>query len=253
VPSLSRISRLLTLGSNVDRICAIWQTLFPDEWFTEQDALQSNFVTNSGDQQTPSTSLFPFRSGGSRQNPEWFNSDDLRHWQTLGYDYAIKDTLHRNIPLAKAPGPAINSWINRTYQWASLGTDAPIPAIGYPLNLAGASNLPAVWKIDGVGAEIPHDKAAPPTRHTFLRKAVASPVMVATESVQAHSAQSILSADGTHDTRETTNTPDNDWVKDQFGHLGDLVKDGKMTQWSVSVVVEKCGSFIPLLYQLTGP
>jgi hypothetical protein len=77
--------------------------------------------------------------------------------------------------------------------------------------------------------------------------------MVATESVQAHPAQSILSAGGAHDTRETTNTPDNDWVKDQFGHLGDLVKDGKMTQWSVSVVVEKCGSFIPLLYQLTGP
>lgn len=231
----------------MDRVCAIWQTMFPDEWFTEQDALQSNFVTNSGDQQTPSTPLFPFRSGGSRQNPEWFTSDDVKQWQTLGYDYAIKDTLHRNIALANASGSAINSWINRTYQWASLGTDAPIPAIGYPLNLAGASNLPAIWKIDGIEPQIPHDKAAPPNRHTFLREAVAAPVRVAAESVQAppaqaHPAQAVLSTDGPHDTHAAAKTPDNDWVKEQFGHLGNLVKDGKMTQWSVSVVVEKCGT-----------
>jgi hypothetical protein len=162
----------------------------------------------------------------------------VRQCKSLGYDYAVKDTRFNDIPLATASSSAVNSWINRTYQWASLGADAPIPEnLGYPMNLAAATNLPAVWRIDGEGDPIPHDReptrrvAFIPPKPSLQRKVVAAVADTIVASAVAHPAQAVLG------TAESTKDPT--WVKEQFDHLGDLVKDGKMTQWSLSVVVEK--------------
>ena len=183
-------------------------------------------MTTFNDVETAKTSLFPFRKSGTRANPVWWNSNDVRDCTVLGYDYAIKDAQLNDVPLKSATSAATRAWINRFYQWTTVGGPVPTQAeIGYPQNLSGASNIPAVWKIDGKGNPIPHDAppAAAPAPRTFQRKVVAA---------AADTAQTVLAATG-------TNTQDAQWVKDQFGHLGNLVKDGTMTQWSVSVKVEK--------------
>ena len=93
---------LLTGASNIDRLWAVWQVLYPDSWFTSQDA------------PGPQSSLEPFHHdfSGSR-GVDYFNSDDTRDWQGLGYQY---DVLQRNQGETDPQYQArIKAWIDATY------------------------------------------------------------------------------------------------------------------------------------------
>jgi len=54
------------MNSNVDRLLAIYQALYPDKWLQPQDA---------------SANLYPFRKNAT----EFWNSNDVKDWKTLGY------------------------------------------------------------------------------------------------------------------------------------------------------------------------
>jgi hypothetical protein len=55
-----------SMTSNVDRLLAIYQALYPDKWLQQRDA---------------SANLYPFR----KNETEFWNSKDVINWKTLGY------------------------------------------------------------------------------------------------------------------------------------------------------------------------
>ncbi|KAF8465021.1 common central domain of tyrosinase-domain-containing protein [Kalaharituber pfeilii] len=72
--------------ANVDRLFAIWQTLFPDAWFSDrsQQLIQNgNFYLPPLTKPSPETKLHPFRAEGS----EYHTSNSIRDWFRFGYSY----------------------------------------------------------------------------------------------------------------------------------------------------------------------
>ena len=76
---------VLIFYSNVDRLLAIWQGI------RSKDSDQTKWWSQSevGTPQTygPGAALYPFRKSGSRNNPQWWTSNDTRDHRKMGYDY----------------------------------------------------------------------------------------------------------------------------------------------------------------------
>ncbi|KAL2131576.1 hypothetical protein VTI74DRAFT_4873 [Chaetomium olivicolor] len=68
----------------VDRIFAIWQTLYPNAWITPTPAVLNSYTTYQGDMQTSSTALTPFFSN---ENGTFWTSDGVRDISKFGYTY----------------------------------------------------------------------------------------------------------------------------------------------------------------------
>lgn len=80
------IGRFANVGSNIDRIFAIWQQLNPDKWFTEgaQAPFDQKIIGIDPDQKvTNTTPLRPFRKEANRN----WTPDEVRDHFALGYTY----------------------------------------------------------------------------------------------------------------------------------------------------------------------
>jgi len=83
------------LDSNIDRILAIYQALYPDKW-----------LPSSGPQ-NGSTKLHPFRKGSS----DYWNSNDVRDWKTLGY------AIPGNKDLDRQGVAGLENHLHEYYSW----------------------------------------------------------------------------------------------------------------------------------------
>lgn len=99
-------SRNLMPISNIDRILAIWQTLHSNSWWPPTD-----------DDPPATDKLSPFHHQFPNGAIDYFDSNDVRDWTTLGYQY---DVLKRQSSEEDAAYLArIRAWVEHTY--ASTG------------------------------------------------------------------------------------------------------------------------------------
>ena len=102
--SCSKIKKEADLGSNIDRLLAIYQTLYPSNWFLPSDDPPSN------------ASLKPFYHsfpGDLVPNTRLFTSDDVHDWTIFGYQY---DVLQRQSGESQDQYIArINTWVKSEY------------------------------------------------------------------------------------------------------------------------------------------
>jgi len=71
--------------TNVDRIFAMWQALYPQSWVQPQTAALSSYTTSSGEIQDSVTALTPFFASG---DGTFWTSDTVRDHTRFGYTYA---------------------------------------------------------------------------------------------------------------------------------------------------------------------
>ncbi|KAL2885386.1 Tyrosinase [Ceratocystis lukuohia] len=74
--------------TNVDRLTAIWQTMYPDEWITQYPAGENSYTTEVGDMVDANTPLTPFYSDAEGN---FWTSNMARDTRVFGYVY--EDTL----------------------------------------------------------------------------------------------------------------------------------------------------------------
>lgn len=102
--SCSKITNGSNLGSNIDRLLAIYQTLYPDNWFLPSDNPPS------------SASLKPFYHsfpGDLVPATRLFTSDDVYDWTQFGYQY---DVLQRQSGESQDHYiDRINAWVKSSY------------------------------------------------------------------------------------------------------------------------------------------
>jgi len=70
--------------TNVDRIFAIWQALYPDTWVTPQAATLASYTTSKGEIQDSTTALTPFFASA---DGIFWTSDTVRDYTKFGYTY----------------------------------------------------------------------------------------------------------------------------------------------------------------------
>lgn len=70
--------------TNVDRIFAIWQALYPDTWVTPQAAALASYTTSKGEIQDSTTALTPFFASA---DGTFWTSDTVRDYTKFGYTY----------------------------------------------------------------------------------------------------------------------------------------------------------------------
>ncbi len=71
--------------ANIDRIFAMWQTLYPDSGFSRRRQLLNSYTTSRGEIQNSSTALTPFFADG---DGSFWTSDMVRDHTIFGYTYA---------------------------------------------------------------------------------------------------------------------------------------------------------------------
>ena len=86
-------------GSNIDRLLAIYQTLYPHNWFLGSDKPPSNASLK------PFYHAFP---GDHTSETRLFTSDDVRDWTKFGYQYDL---------LQRQPGESQDEYIARINTW----------------------------------------------------------------------------------------------------------------------------------------
>lgn len=82
-------------NSNIDRIFAIYQALYPKKW-----------VSASG-KPNASTRLYPFRKDAN----EFWNSNDVKDWTTLGF------AIPGNQRLNKENITTVETYLHDYYNW----------------------------------------------------------------------------------------------------------------------------------------
>ncbi|KAI9714213.1 MAG: hypothetical protein M1812_006434 [Candelaria pacifica] len=70
--------------SNVDRLFAIWQAIYPNSYVTPQVTTYGTFTTNQGATEDINSPLTPFHSDS---NGNFYNSETARKTLTFGYSY----------------------------------------------------------------------------------------------------------------------------------------------------------------------
>ena len=122
---------------NVDRHYALWQALWPDSWWLpmEMAASQNSYTTMIGTIETPRTPLIPFRKPPSSASPTpnnaatFWNSNDLRNHDALGYQYdPIPSTLSK-----EDRKKAATYEINLKYAWFNSQPDVQNSALLDPV------------------------------------------------------------------------------------------------------------------------
>jgi tyrosinase len=68
----------------VDRVFAMWQVLYPDQWVKPQPAKMNSYTTSTGQIQDSKTPLTPFYA---TSNGTFWNSDMVRNPEVFGYTY----------------------------------------------------------------------------------------------------------------------------------------------------------------------
>ncbi|KAK3996859.1 putative tyrosinase [Cladorrhinum sp. PSN332] len=99
----------------VDRIFAMWQSIFPEAWVTPAPAILNSYTTSRGQMQDSSTPLTPFFINN---NGNFWTSDGVRDFTQFGYTYAELPT-GPNISI-RAQARYVRKAINRLY-----GTSSP--------------------------------------------------------------------------------------------------------------------------------
>lgn len=89
------VQYLIIWISNIDRIFAIYQALYPDKWVPASGRLNS------------STKLYPFRKDAN----EFWNSNDVKDWRTLGY------AIPGNQRLTKESTAILETHLHEYYNW----------------------------------------------------------------------------------------------------------------------------------------
>ena len=70
--------------ANVDRVFAIWQTIYPDQFTVQWNTTQSDYVIPMGTTVDANTPLYPFHSDGQGT---LFTSTGVRSTRSFGYTY----------------------------------------------------------------------------------------------------------------------------------------------------------------------
>ena len=94
--SYLKIENAANLSSNIDRLLAIYQTLYPNNWFLPSDKPSSE------------SSLKPFYHTFPEGTTRLYNSDDVRNWTQYGYQYDM---------LQHQPGESQDEYITRINAW----------------------------------------------------------------------------------------------------------------------------------------
>ena len=79
----------------VDRIFAIWQSLYPSSYVTPMQAYIASYTTSRGEFQTAATALTPFYLN---ENGTFWNSDMVRDHTRFGYNYPELAGVSGSVP-----------------------------------------------------------------------------------------------------------------------------------------------------------
>lgn len=67
--NVATLSDSKQMHSNIDRLLAIYQALYPENWISKSEGT------------SPTSALYPFRKDAN----QYWNSDDVKDWTRLGY------------------------------------------------------------------------------------------------------------------------------------------------------------------------
>ncbi|KAK0748117.1 hypothetical protein B0T21DRAFT_446901 [Apiosordaria backusii] len=131
----------------VDRIFAIWQTLYPQSWVTPTAAVLNSYTTSRGQVQDSRTPLTPFFAN---TNGEFWTSDSVRDFTKFGYTYTeltdLASTRNAQAGLRRA--------INRLY-----GTSSPANMFLRELRAQGIKGGRGKGGTSRIGGESQHHPA----------------------------------------------------------------------------------------------
>lgn len=203
---------------------AIWQGINNPKgdtvaWWDSLVHPISTFVEPKHEPETPTTPLAPFRKAINGDETVWWTSNDARDHTKLGYDYPeTKEARATADPVA-----SLHAWANIEVGWVADFGHKNTPLLEH-LKKQIAESAPALPKplvIDDAIAWDPNEQylasdatTTPSIKARALMRA-AAPVL---HKIVANHAPSF---------------------EDRFGEFGNLVKDGKMTQWNASFGVDK--------------
>ena len=100
--------------ANVDRLFAMWQTLYPDSWILPTPAAMNSYTTSRGQIQDSSTALTPFFAD---EDGNFWTSDMVRDHTVFGYTYA--DVLSPGKGQQASNSSNVARVINRLYGQSS--------------------------------------------------------------------------------------------------------------------------------------
>ena len=124
----------------VDRIFAIWQTLYPDSWVKPTPAREPTYTHKAGQIQNASTPLTPFFAN---DNGTFWTSDGVRDHTIFGYTYAelVKQRPITSRNAQQAYQARVKAAVNRLY-----GTNSPATLF---MNELRAQGFKEVGVVDG--------------------------------------------------------------------------------------------------------
>ena len=99
--SIANIHKSNQRDSNIDRLLAIYQALYPQNWISKSGGI------------SPASALYPFRKNDNDADDSnnYWNSDDVRDWTRLGYAVPGDKTLD-------ADGKKrVETYLDENYHW----------------------------------------------------------------------------------------------------------------------------------------
>lgn len=86
---------LTSVDSNIDRLLAIYQALYPNNWVSDVGGT------------SPTSNLYPFRTDAKN----YWNSNDVRDWKTLGF------AVPGDKELDEEGRKALEDYLDENYHW----------------------------------------------------------------------------------------------------------------------------------------
>jgi tyrosinase len=209
--------------------------------------VDGTFVEPADEKETPATPLAPFRRALHGQSePTWWKSTDVRDYRSLGYDYPQTAAARQTGDLAAG----LTAWANTELGWAvppgsgdpgqpdqqalvhlKQQITEPIQALPSQILLDGTTPLNQGEEYISSSAQAVATEPSKIQTQSVL-SAIAKPAQAAMKMVSPRkdvAQKSLKSALPAH----------KPGFNDRFGGLGDLVSQGKMTQWNASFGVDK--------------
>ena len=171
---------------------------------------------------TPTTqnSLQPQYIDRTEWQTIYWTSNDLRRISALGYTYPELISTHSDPRL-------LRQWVIEQYEWTTIaGSPPPYSSIFSTEDLSHVEAFPSILQIDGRGPpiEIPEEK--PIYGREFLSSAGTIPRILGKCFGRS-------SGSGSSSSGERTPT------QNRYAHLKGLVKSERMTQWNLTIKVQK--------------
>jgi len=209
--------------------------------------VDGTFVEPANENETPITPLVPFRRAlDATSKPTWWKATDLKDYRSLGYDYPQTAAARQTGDLAAG----LIAWANAELGWAvppgsgdpgqpdqqalahlNQQITEPVEAFPKPILVDGTTPLDQGEEYISSSAQAVVTESST-TQTPSVLSAIAKPAEAVTKIVSPRknvAQKSLKSALPTH-------KPD---FNHRFGGLGDLVSQGKMTQWNASFGVDK--------------